>query len=551
MWKVLNFKEKFFVSLLFLISLIALVFWVGKIFFSLTKESPDFGGVYSEGIIGQPGYVNPILSQSNEVDAAISNVIYSSLLKNDKDGQLINDLAEKYDISEDSKEYIFYVRKGIKWQDGEELTANDIIFTVNTLNDPLFKSSLRQDWQGVKIEKVDDYTVKFILDSPYFGFLENLTLGILPEHIWKNIDHDKFHLAKYNLEPIGSGPYKYVSYNKDSDGNILDYKVEAFDNYFQGKPYIGEINFNFYSNEQDMIDAYNRKKISGISGISSLNGNLNIFRKNTSIYELEIPWAFSVFFNRNKSVSLANKEVRLALTLATDKKQIIDGALFGKAAILDSPFFPGTNEYNAELEKNNFDLEKANKVLDEASWKKEEDGIRSKDGTKLSFKLLTIDSPDLVKTSEILKEQWSRLGADVIVESLSFSDIQQNYIKPREYDAILVGQDASFNVDPYSFWHSSQKKDPGLNLALFDDPEADKIIEEARAETNKEERIKDYRKFQEIIANQVPAVFLFSPYYLYIVDSKIRGINLERINSSQYRFSNINNWYIETKRVKK
>jgi peptide/nickel transport system substrate-binding protein len=550
-WKVLNFKEKFFVSLLFLISLIALVFWVGKIFFSLTKESPDFGGVYSEGIIGQPGYVNPILSQSNEVDAAISNVIYSSLLKNDKDGQLINDLAEKYDISEDSKEYIFYVRKGIKWQDGEELTANDIIFTVNTLNDPLFKSSLRQDWQGVKIEKVDDYTVKFILDSPYFGFLENLTLGILPEHIWKNIDHDKFHLAKYNLEPIGSGPYKYVSYNKDSDGNILDYKVEAFDNYFQGKPYIGEINFNFYSNEQDMIDAYNRKKISGISGISSLNGNLNIFRKNTSIYELEIPWAFSVFFNRNKSVSLANKEVRLALTLATDKKQIIDGALFGKAAILDSPFFPGTNEYNAELEKNNFDLEKANKVLDEASWKKEEDGIRSKDGTKLSFKLLTIDSPDLVKTSEILKEQWSRLGADVIVESLSFSDIQQNYIKPREYDAILVGQDASFNVDPYSFWHSSQKKDPGLNLALFDDPEADKIIEEARAETNKEERIKDYRKFQEIIANQVPAVFLFSPYYLYIVDSKIRGINLERINSSQYRFSNINNWYIETKRVKK
>jgi len=491
------------------------------------------------------------LSQNNEVDAAISDIIYSGLLRNDKNGQLVNDLADRYEISPDSKEYTFYIKRGVKWHDGLELTSNDIVFTINTLMNPLFKSSLRQDWQGVKVEKADDYTIKFILENPYFGFLENLTLGILPEHIWKNIDNEKFHLVKYNLEPIGSGPYKYASYNKDSDGNILNYKIDSFRDYFQGKSYIEEINFNFYANEQDLLDAYNRKKISGISNVSSQNGNLDILRKNTSLYEIKIPWSFSVFFNRNKSISLANKEIRLALDLATDKQQLIKDALAGKATILESPFFTGTEEFNTKIERNNFNLEKANKVLDEAKWEAGDDGIRSKNGVKMEFKLMTVDSPDLIKTAEILKEQWKKIGANVDIEALDFSDIQQNYIKPREYDAILVGQDSSFNVDPYSFWHSSQKKDPGLNLALFDDARADKLIEEARAEANKEERKNKYYEFQEIIKDQVPAVFLFSPYYLYVVDNKIKGIEIENINSSQFRFSNINNWYIKTKRVKK
>ncbi|NLC31274.1 MAG: hypothetical protein GX765_04455 [Candidatus Moranbacteria bacterium] len=547
----MSFREKLIVFVLIFVSLGNLFFWLGKIYLSSTKQVPEFGGTYTEGMVGQPIYVNPILAQTNETDSAISGLIYSGLLKSNPKSELVNDLAESYNISEDSKEYTFNLKKGVKWHDGNDLTANDVIFTINTLNDPAFKSSLRQDWQGVRVEKIDDYTVKFILESPYFGFLENLTLGIMPEHIWKNINADKFHLAKYNLEPIGSGPYKFSNFHKDADGNILDYKTESFEDYFEGEPYIAAINFNFYSNEQDMIDAYNRKEIGGISAVASQSGNSDVFRKNTSVYEIKIPWSFSVFFNRNKNVALANKEVRLALNLATDKQKIIDEALLGKAIILDSPFFPETEEYNNDIEKKSFDLEKAKKTLEEAGWKGGESGLLEKEGAKLEFNLLTVDSPDLVKTAELLKEQWGQIGADVEIETLAFSDIQQNYIKPREYDALLVGQDSSFNVDPYSFWHSSQKKDPGLNLAMFDDAEADKLIEEARAEVNRGERVNKYRKFQEIIADQVPAAFLFSPYYLYVVDAKIKGIEAEKINMSQNRFSNINKWFIKTKRVKK
>lgn len=528
-----------------------LFFWLGKIYLSSTEQVPEFGGTYTEGMVGQPIYVNPVLAQTNETDSAISGLIYSGLLRSNHRSELVNDLAESYNISEDNKEYTFYLKKEVKWHDGIDLTANDVIFTINTLNDPAFKSSLRQDWQGVRVEKIDDYTIKFILESPYFGFLENLTLGIMPEHVWKNIGADKFHLAKYNLEPIGSGPYKFSNFHKDADGNILDYKTESFEDYFEGEPYISSINFNFYSNEQDMIDAYNRKEIGGISTVSSQSGNIDVFRKNTTIYEIKIPWSFSVFFNRNKNVALANKEVRLALNLATDKQKIVDEALLGKAIALDSPFFPETEEYNNDIEKKSFDLEKAKKTLEEAGWKRGENDIMEKGSDKLAFILLTVDSPDLVKAAELLKEQWGQIGAAVEVETLAFSDIQQNYIKPREYDALLVGQDSSFNVDPYSFWHSSQKKDPGLNLAMFDDEEADKLIEEARAEVNRGERVSKYRKFQEIIADQVPATFLFSPYYLYVVDTKIKGIEMEKINMSQNRFSNANKWFIKTKRVKK
>lgn len=533
------------------IALFALIFWLGKIYLSVTKEVPTFGGTYIEGVIGQPMYINPLLSQTNDTDEGLTRLVYSGLLRYNKDGELINDLADSYQISPDGKEYTFHLRKDVKWHDDKNFTADDVVFTIKTLKDPLFKSPLRQNWKGVKVERVDDFTVKFLLEKPYFGFLENLTVGILPEHIWGNIKPDKFPLAKYNLEPIGTGPYKYSTFHKDSDGNILDYELISFDNYFDRKPYISKILFNFYANKDSEIDAYNKKEISGIGNLSAEDADLAKFRKNSRLYEMEIPWLFTVFFNKTKSVPLANKEVREALALATNKQEIIDKVLYGKGIIVNSPFFPGTAEYDENANKIKFDEEKAKKVLDDAGWKVGDDGIREKDGTKLEFKILTINTPDLVKTVDLLQKQWEKIGAKVETEALSFADIQQNHIRPREYDALLVGQDINFNVDPYSFWHSSQKRDPGLNWALFDNKEADKIIENARQENNKSKRVQEYHRFQEIIANEVPAIFLFSPKYLYLVDGNIKGIDAEKINSPQWRFVDINKWFIKTKRVRK
>jgi peptide/nickel transport system substrate-binding protein len=545
----LDLKEKLIIALLLFVSLFALFFWAGKIYFSLTEAVPEHGGSYVEGVIGQPMYVNPVLSKTNETDESLVKLIYNGILKYDKNGGLINDLADSYSVSEDGKEYIFDLKKEVRWHDGEKLTSDDIIFTVTLIKDPLFKSPLRNNWQGVRPEKVDDYSIRFILDKPYFGFLENLTFGILPEHIWSNIDSEKFPLTKYNLEPIGTGPYRFSNFHKDSEGNILDYQMESFEQYFLGEPYISSLSLNFYANEQLLIDSYNKKEISGVGNLSPKNSAIENFRKSTSIYELEIPWPFTVFLNKNKSVSLADRGVREALNWATDKDEIIEKNLFGKAKPIDSPFFVGTDEYAQDIEKPGFDTGRSNKILEDGGWALKDGEIREKDGEKLQFSLYVVDSSSYIELAEILKEQWKKIGAEVSIQAFSFSDMQQNHIKPREYDALLVGQDASFNVDPYSFWHSSNKKDPGLNLALFDNEEADKLISEAREENDRNKRIEKYHSFQEIVAEENPAVFLFSPYYLYLVDSKVKGIEEKKINSTKSRFENVDKWYIKTKRV--
>ncbi len=524
------------------------VFWFINIYVSNTEIVPSVGGTYTEGIIGQPLHINPIISQANDTDADLSQIIYSSLLKYDKDGMLINDLADNYSVSSDKKEYTFRLKQGIRWHSGELLTADDVVFTVNMIKNKNYNQLLKQNWQGVDIEKIDDYSLKFKLKKPYFGFVENLTIGIMPKHIWESISDEKFSLVKYNLEPIGSGPYKFVDYQKDSEGNILSYKLEAFPEYFSGRPNISKIVFNFYADENSLIDAYNRKEIIAAGDVSFSQNTLSKIRKGSSILDLSRPWSFAVFFNQTKSVALANDEVRLALVYATDRDEIIKNVFSGKAIPLKNSFFPNTDEYDSSIDYPNFDLEKAKTILSRNDWV-EKDGLREKDGNKLEMKMLVLNRPELTQTAEILKEQWSKIGMRVEIETLDSSDLQQNYIQPREYQALLVGQATSFQSDIYSFWHSSQKNDPGLNWTLFSDERADKLIEESREEMDTNKRIEKYHKFQEIFNNENPALYLYSPFYLYLMDEKIKGVEINKINYSQHRFSNIADWYIKTKRT--
>lgn len=546
----MNLKEKLISLFLVLIAFGALIFWAGYAYISFTDPIADFGGSYKEGMVGQPLYVNPLLSQTSEADASLTQIIYNGLLKYDKNGNIANDLASSYEISEDRKEYVFHLKEGVKWHDGQELLADDIVFTINILQDAAYKSPIRQNWQGVKIEQIDSHSIKFILENPYFGFLENLTVGILPKHIWENITPEKFSLAEYNLNPIGSGPYRFSDYQKDSGGNILSYNLVSFPEYFEGSAYISKVIFNFYLDEVSLLNAYKKKEINGISSISPAEVKDISLIKSTNVHEFNMPRYFAVFFNQSKSVALANDEVRQALDFATDRNEIIEKVLFAKANVLYSPFLSQMQESQGEgVEYHIFDLEKGNKILSDSGWEIKDDGIREKDGNKLEFSLLTTDWPELSQTAQILADQWQKIGVKVNVQILTISDLQQNYVRPREYDALLFGQATSFDPDMYSFWHSSKKSDPGLNLSKFDNEQADKILGEIREEFDRNKRIEKYREFNKILLAEVPAVFLYSRNYLYPMGNQVEGVDIENISSSQYRFSNINKWYVKTKRI--
>lgn len=547
--KLLSFKEKilfYFLVVLFFVSLFA---WGLFFYFSKTEAIPAYGGEYIEGIVGQPQHLNPVIAASNNTDDDIAQIIYGGLLKYDATANLKNDLAESYEISADKMLYTFHLRPDALWHDGQPLTAEDILFTVNLITDPAYKSPLRGNWQGIETTLVDDRTITFGVKNPYAGLLNNFTFGILPKHIWETISPDQFPLADVNLEPIGSGPYKYASYQKDSSGNIISFKLAANPSYYAGKPYIAKMTFNFYPDDSSILEAYNKKEIMGISGLSPQKTNQIKLQQSTSLHKFSIPRYFAVFLNQTKSIPLANDEVRFALSYATNREEIINKVLNGNGTPIYSPILPGMIGYSDELEKRQFDLEKANKILDDNGWPRGEDGVRSKNGVVLEIDFVTADWDELRQTAEMVKEQWEKIGARINLNILSISDIQQNHIRPREYEALLFGQVLGADPDPYSFWHSAEKKDPGLNLSLFSNDKADALIESGRAEFDQEKRAAIYKEFQQIIAAEAPAIFLYSPDYIYPVNKKVQDIDTRTLISPAKRFSDICLWHIKTKRV--
>jgi len=549
--KILSFKEKllFYSLLLIFIGSIAssgIIFYYSK-----TKAIPTYGGEYIEGIVGQPLYINPLLSPSNETDADLVQLIYSSLFKYDGTGKAVPDLAENYDLSEDKLTYTVHLRKNVRWHDNEPLNADDVIFTINLISNPAYKSPLRGSWQGIETNLIDDSTIEFKIKTPYVGFLNDLTFGILPKHLWESIAPENFSLSSLNLKPIGTGPYKYNAIQKDSNDNILSYKLISNPDYFAFRPFISKMTFNFYLDEESAIDALNRKEIMGISVVSSENIKNIKNQKTVAIHKAEIPRYFAIFFNQTKSVPLANDEVREALNYATDRKEIVEKVLNNEGEEVYSPFLTYMTGYSADATEPKFDLEKANKILDEKNWKKGDDGIRGKDDVRLEINLVTTDWEELTKTAEILKGQWEKAGVKVNITPFTISDIQENYIRPREYEALLFGQVIGADPDPYYFWHSDNRKDPGLNLSLFGNSDSDKLIDEGREEFDAGKRAEKYIDFQKNIAKEIPAIFLYSPSYVYPVNGRVQGIDIQTLISPSNRFSQANLWYIKTKRIKK
>ena len=528
-----------------LTTLISLPFGIAR---HATIAAPDFGGSYTEGLIGTPQFINPLLVQANDADRDLSKIFYPGLLKYDSRGNLLSDLAESYQISDNGLEYTFTLKKNIKWHNGQPLTTDDVIFTIKILQNHDYGSIQRINWQGIEVEKVNDLVVKLKLKNKYAQFINNATTGILPKHLWDKVKPGIFALSELNLNPIGSGPYKLKKIGQDAQGIVRSYELAAFEDFYDGKPFIKNITFRFYDSEDQLISAYNDSKVQGLGYISPEKIKNIKFAQRIEVKPIKLPRFFAAFFNQNQTKLLADKNIRLALNYATDKKELVENILKNNGLATNSPLLKEFTENNVS-QKYNYDKEFAKQILENSSWKDTDDnGIREKDKQDLALTITTV--PELAKTAEILKKQWGGVGFKIEIKMETFAEIQST-IKNREYEILLFGEVQGLNFDPFSFWHSSQKKDPGLNLALYDNKSADKILEEGRQMLDPAERQKKDNDFERILLEDAPAVFLYSPYYLYLPASKIKGDDLSILSLPSDRFDNLAQWYIETKRVKK
>ena len=207
--KVLSKKERYMILAFIFVILGSLISIPFTTFYHLTRATPDYGGSFKEGIVGEPRYINPLLSQTNDADRDLVSLIFSGLMKYNEEGKLIPDLAKSYEISSDGLNYTLYLKEGVKWHDGKPLTADDVVFTIQTAQNPDFGSLQRVNWLGVDVEKINDFTIILKLKNKYAQFLNNLTINILPKHVWQNVKAINFALSDFNSKPIGSGPYKF------------------------------------------------------------------------------------------------------------------------------------------------------------------------------------------------------------------------------------------------------------------------------------------------------------------------------------------------------
>ena len=511
---------------------------------SLLVAAPAHGGSMAEGILGSPRFINPVLAQS-DADRDATALTYSGLLRATPQGSYVPDLAQEYTVSEDGRVYTFILREGTTFHDGKPVTSDDVVFTVGRIQDPAIKSPLRANWDGVLAEAPDQRTVRFTLKSPYAPFVKNLTLGILPKALWSNVSVEEFSFSNLNANPIGSGPYRVGEIVRTASGIPSSYALVPFADYSLGRPYIS-LTLRFYQNEDSLVQALQDSDVDAASGISP--------EKLDNLEELNITTApfnrvFAVFFNQNQSELLRQRPVRAALNTALDRDDLIQKVLGGYGTPLMGPVPPSV--LAAEASSSAQGLEAARAILERDGWEMNESGVLTKTTGKgasattqvLEFDLATANVPELRAAAQYLHERSGQLGVQVTLQVFEAGDLSQNVIRPRRFDALLFGEVIGRELDLFAFWHSSQRNDPGLNVAGYANATADDVLERLRETADTAQRQALYQEFSEELRLDLPAVFLYAPDFVYSIPKDIQGLDLGLVESPSDRFLSVTQWH--------
>jgi peptide/nickel transport system substrate-binding protein len=511
-----------------------------------TVSIPDVGGVYKEAVAGAPQFINPLLMQYNQVDQDLSALIFSGLTRINGQGDLEPLLVERWEVSDDGLTYLFKLRPNLRWQDGQPLTADDVIYTLGLMQDPEFPgvSYLHQLWQTVTVEKLDDHTVRFILPEPFPAFAEFTTIGLLPSHLLRDVPARDLLNHSFNLQPVGAGPFKLDEVNS----KFARLSRNPF--YTGPKPRLAGLELRFYPSYQATITAYRSGEVQGISyipphaipAVQNLEG-LNLYTARLSGYyiiylNLQAPDTAPFFQDRN---------VRQALLYALDRQALIDQTLNGQGIVAEGPILPWSWAYNAAQPTFSFNPITATNLLNESGWiDYSGDDIREKEDRPLAFTLLSSDEPDKIKVAEAISAQWRQTGISATVEIVG-AGLGERLIH-HNFQAALAEVLLAGDPDPYPFWHQTQIEG-GQNYAGWDNTDASVLLETARTLTDKGRRNDFYFQFQHIFAEEVPSLILFHPVYTYGVSQEINDVQLMPMTTPSDRFETIADWYILTREV--
>ncbi len=498
---------------------------------------PAYNGTITEGILGTPRFINPVLAIS-DADRDLTRIIYSGLVRSNNNS-IIPDLAESYSLSEDGKTYTFVLKPDIVFHNKKPITTADVAFTVTTIQDTRFQSPLLPQWSGVTTNIINDTTISFTLPRPFSGFLESVAqTGIIPKNIWGNFTIDEFIASNYNVSPIGSGPYALKKISRDATGTAKSYTLKSFRKFALGNPFVEKFVIKFYPNEQSLFQGYQTKSFDLLANIQPYE----ITSQNThQVVSGSLPRVFGLFINESNSEILKDKKLQNIISSAIERDEIIQTVFQGYAR-------PITNPINLDTATAEHTPEKATleKELENIGWKlNPETGIREKEGKQLVWSISTADTSELKYTAQIIQKQLKLLGIEIEIKIFQLNDLESSVIKKRAFETLLFGQLIKNDGDIYAFWHSTQRNNLELNITGYTHPQIDTTIESLIATTDTEAREKLLFTLSQEIA-KAPVIWLFQPDFIYATNTKIHGLNALSITTRNDRFNAIYNWYTHT-----
>jgi len=519
---------------------------------TLPEAAP--GGIYTEALIGAMGRLNPMLDWNNPADRDVNRLLFSGLVRFDSRGLPQPDLAESWGVSADGTQYNFSLRPNALWHDGQPVTTDDVIFTIEMIKSAgsLFPQDIKEMWSQIEINRLDEKNLQFKLPEPFAPFLDYATFGVLPKHLLETVPADQLAVAEFNLNPVGSGPYRF-DHLLTSGGQISGVVLVANQAYYIQPPFIEQVVFRYYPSSAAAFDAYQQGEVLGVSQLTNDVLQPALQEPTLSVYTSRLPQLGMVFLNLNNPTVafLQSDKVRHALMLGINRNVIVSHILKGQAIVADGPVLPGSWAYYEEIEKTAYDPESATQILNgEGYILTAGSEVRSKDGQPLTFTLVHPNDEIHTQIAQSIQSDLALIGVRVELQSVAYDSLVNDFLSTRNYQAALADLNTSRtpDPDPYLFWHQSEATG-GQNYSQWDNRTASEFLETARTTTDFSERARLYRNFQVVFTKDLPSLPLYYPVYSYGVDVQVQGVQVAPMYDTSDRLALINEWYLVTRRA--
>lgn len=507
------------------------------------------GGTYTEGVVGVARSINPLLSLTS-VDRDASALLFTGLTRFDQQGMVLPDLAADFRVEGDGKVWVFTIRQDARWHDGEPVLTDDVSYTVSILQDAAYGGPFASAFAGVKVERFDGRTLRFVLPDVYAPFLEATTVPLLPAHLLRGVSALALAHHEFNLRPVGTGPFRFESMD---DQRVVLVRNEDFYRSApeRRRPYLDRVVLRFYLDSRAALQALARGEVQGLGGITASEAERARRARDLALLYLPSDELNVLFLNLAPDRALfRDRAVRQAISSAVNRGRVLQIATEGHGVVVDGPVAPTSWAYARDVRRYPYSPEEARERLDAGGWTgRDADGARMKGGVSLRFNLQTSNDPVRMAMAEQIARDLSLLGIQANVEAMPFAELVGKHARTRQFDAMLLTVLAGRDPDQYAFWHSSQVKDPGENFSGYGTLSLDRAIEAGRRTLDQAKRKDFYAQVFTQLADDAPAVYLYYADYVYVMDRSVKGVRIAPVSDPSQRFWNVEEWYLKERQA--